>query len=226
MPRAVRIAVAGLVLSVLTACSTAAYVHSEYRSFAIDRIGVAPVGNDTVFALDSVTFGGMLQRGLLTPRVYDVPKILAGSIQKTLLEKNYETISLPGSPGEGWRVAIEPERESPAESESGSVAADPPPSETPSPERPTPPDVDATMHCVIVGWKARTSGQPEFRIEFSLSLDRAGHRIYGGTFRGHYVERGHRRSHDSVPRAIHAAVERALAALPVAATGVEGAAAP
>lgn len=57
-------------------------------------VAVRPVRNETFLQLDQVALGGLLERALSGPDVYDVPKLLGAGFTKALEDKGYRAVQL------------------------------------------------------------------------------------------------------------------------------------
>ena len=115
-------------------------------------MAVLPVGNDTVYELERVRFGGLLQRLTLGPQTYDVPALLRDSFLEALQHRGYDaTIYLP------------PEA-SPDATSDGQDFTKPLPEG--SPELP----FDAALVSTIDSWYSAGSGQWKTAMAFEVKL--------------------------------------------------------
>ena len=87
---------AGLLVlaGVLAGCaSPRGKLHDEFAELSPARVAVPPPTNGTVWRLDAVTFGGVLQRLVFRPKTYNVLALLQTSLEKELDRKGYVTTS-------------------------------------------------------------------------------------------------------------------------------------
>ncbi len=203
-------------------CShSAEFVHPEFESYGVQHIGVFDVENETVYQLNDVSFGGILQRGFFGVRQYNIPAVLRSGIEAALLRKSYETLALGKRPEGDVRGTID--ATSDEESPAGSPAA------AASTTSGTPPLAvdpggrlhDAELTCRIVFWQGNPGARPEMKVAFRLELYSVAGRekLYAGTFTARYKQGPRGQSQVDVARLIRTAVIGAFSDLPAAARG-------
>jgi hypothetical protein len=73
----------------LSGCASGT-VHPGFALHRPARIAVLPVANATLLPLDKVVFAGVLQRSIVGGEAYDIPRILRGGLEETLVLAGYE----------------------------------------------------------------------------------------------------------------------------------------
>ena len=209
-----------LALSALLAgCASAATVHPDFARLQPRTIHVAPVANETTYHLDTVSFGGLLQRAVIGGETFDVPRILGAALEEALVAKGYHLDSGVGAGG----AAGTPEDRGAA----GTV--DP---TKPQPE--APPPFDASCIATIEEWRSDKLSTNLFYLRYRLEIRRVptGEILYCGRFFAEHREDARDPGGPSdLESSIRRSVRGALSALPKAAAehdvgASQGAAAP
>jgi hypothetical protein len=73
-------------------CGAPTFLHEDYARLAPSTVAVLPSLNRTIYQLDEVTFGGLLQRAMSTPRPINVPLVVQGAVQDALVARGYGTL--------------------------------------------------------------------------------------------------------------------------------------
>ena len=74
----------------LGSCASQYEISPRYAQLKPTSVVVLPVGNETVYELDQVRFGGLLQRLIKGPEVYDVPALLRGALVEALKRRGFD----------------------------------------------------------------------------------------------------------------------------------------
>ena len=183
----------------------------------MQHIGVFDVENETVYQLDAVSFGGILQRGIFGVRQYNIPAVLRAGIEEALLRKSYETLALGKRPEGDVHGTIDEESSARSPAAAASTTSGTPPLAVDPGGRLH----DAELTCRIVYWQGNPGTRPEMKVGFRLELYSAAGRekLYAGTFTARYKQGPRGQSQVDVARLIRSAVIGAFSDLPAAARG-------
>lgn len=183
-----------LVLSLAVACGCASgSVHPGFSRHQPARITVLPVANATLYPLDEVVFAGVLQRSLIGGEKYNIPDILRGGLEESLVLAGYDL------------VPVAPDRK-----------AKLPDYRQPLPEGTPVPPFDAALYTSIHSWESSTGASTNIAMRFRLELYHVptGEILFSGDF--HCVHRSEARSWspDGVEVLMRRCARQALESLP------------
>ncbi|HVR74324.1 MAG TPA: hypothetical protein VMT52_08330 [Planctomycetota bacterium] len=182
-----------LLASILGGCAQAGWVHPGYSERMPHSIAVLPVRNETVHQLDAVSFGGFAQRMIIGAPTFDIPDLLRGSLEESLIQAGYEAARpAPGS----VTAALE----------SGKAL----------PEDASAIPFDAALHTAIEGWQADTGSVAGIRMRYRVELRSipGAEVLFSGVFPCVHREDPRARGTDEVPNAVRRSAKQALGALP------------
>ena len=185
---------AALALTV-AGCAPSAFVNPEYGRLEPVRVAVAPVANESIHQLDSVTFGGLLQRTLTGGTTYNVPEIMKEALMDALFSRGYDPVDFKhdlGRPEPDFRRPLDP-------------AAERPP-------------FDAYLVCTIEEWQSDKISSSSMHMRYRIEMFKVptGEVLFSGRFScGYRDELGEYRFEEVASR-IRGSVKRALSALPEA----------
>lgn len=150
-----------LLHGLLVGCRSPAEVHPEYARLAPSKVLVPPPVNRTIHQLDAVTFGGLLQRAVIGGDTYNVPRLLQGSVEDTLVLRGYSVAEDAAIPD-----------------------VDPPDFRQPLPADAPLPDFDGICYAEILEWRSRRTSTSGLHMKYRLELYRVptGELLFSGDF--------------------------------------------
>jgi hypothetical protein len=174
-------------------CASQLQLRPDFNQIRPRVIAVLPVQNETLYQLEQVSFGGLLQRAVIGAPSYDIPDLLRGSLEEALVLRGYQTAAH-------------------AEANSGSSLdfRHPLPPGTPKPP------FDAVLCTTIESWSSSTMASPSLSMRYRLEMYGAagGDLLLSGKGECSYREDTRFRSAGDIPAQIRGSAQRVMASLP------------
>jgi hypothetical protein len=182
-------------LAAACGCAAPGEVHPDFVQLEPINIAVLTPRNETMAQLDNVNLSSLLQRSWLNSATYNIPSLLQGALEESVLQRGYALGSANTLGG------VDPRK--------------------PSPDGTKPAGCDAALLCWIESWRTAPQNYTNFSMRYRLELRRTGSAelLYSGVFDCDHRDDPRSTEASRVDQSIRRSAQRALASLPAATRG-------